>query len=60
VATKVTPGKRAPTVTKLDDADWMAISSMVPREQLAGVMDELIACGATDILALNIANARTG
>jgi len=38
----------------------MAISSMVLREDIAGVMDELIACGATDILVLNIANARTG
>lgn len=59
-ATKITPGKRAPTVTALEDPEWVAVSSMVPKENIASVMDELTACGATDILVLNIANSRTG
>ncbi|KAK3175883.1 hypothetical protein OEA41_007205 [Lepraria neglecta] len=58
--TKITPGKRAPTITALEDPRWAAISSMVLKEKIASVMDELTACGATDILVLNIANSRAG
>ncbi|KAL9588818.1 MAG: hypothetical protein Q9203_002370 [Teloschistes exilis] len=57
-ATKITPGKRAPTITALDNADWLAVSSMVEKKKIATVMDELSDCGATDILVLNIANSR--
>lgn len=57
---KITPGKRAPTITSLDDPNWMAVESMVLKEKIADVMDELKACGATDILVLNIANSRAG
>ena len=59
-ATKITPGKRAPTITTLEDPEWVAVSSMVLKENIASVMDELTACGATDILVLSIANSRTG
>ena len=59
-AAKITPGKRAPTITTLDDPEWVAVSSMVLKDTIASVMDELTACGATDILVLNIANSRTG
>ena len=58
-ATKITPGKRAPTITALDEPDWVAVSSMVEKKNLALVMDELTAVEATDILALDIANSRT-
>ncbi|KAI4153816.1 MAG: hypothetical protein L6R39_001486 [Caloplaca ligustica] len=57
-ATKITPGKRAPTITQLDEADWVAVSSMVEKKKIATVMDELASCGATDILVLSIANSR--
>ncbi|KAL8686660.1 MAG: hypothetical protein Q9218_006954 [Villophora microphyllina] len=57
-ATKITPGKRAPTVTALDNADWLAVSSMVEKKTIATVMDELSDRGATDILVLDIANSR--
>lgn len=57
-ATKITPGKRAPTITALEDEAWVAISSMVEKKQIATVMDELTAAGAIDILTLDIANAR--
>ena len=33
---------------------------MVLNEKIANVMDDLTACGATDILVLAIANSRTG
>ena len=59
-ATKITPGKRAPTVTALDESDWVAVSSMVEKKIIATVMDGLTAVGATDILVLEIANTRTG
>ena len=58
-AAKITPGKRAPTVTALDDSDWIAVSSMVPKVAVATVMDDLTAVGATDILVLSLANTRT-
>ncbi len=59
-ATKITPGKRAPTITSLEEPDWVAVSSMVERQQIATAMDELTAVGATDILVLTIANSRAG
>ncbi|KAI2791400.1 ATP phosphoribosyltransferase [Penicillium oxalicum] len=59
VACQITPGKRAPTVTALEEEGWVAVSSMVEKKRVATVMDELIKVGATDILVLNIANSRT-
>ena len=57
-ATRITPGKRAPTVTQLDAMNWVAVSSMVEKKTIATVMDELVGCGATDILVLDLANSR--
>ncbi|PWY69524.1 HisG-domain-containing protein [Aspergillus heteromorphus CBS 117.55] len=59
-ASGITPGKRAPTVTALEEDGWVAVSSMVEKKKIATVMDELTKVGATDILVLNIANSRTG
>ncbi|KAJ5752530.1 hypothetical protein N7520_009447 [Penicillium odoratum] len=59
VASKITPGKRAPTITALEEENWVAVSSMVEKKRIATVMDDLIKVGATDILVLNIANSRT-
>jgi len=59
-ATKITPGKRAPTINALEEEGWVAVSSMVEKKKIATVMDELTAVGATDILVLNIANTRAG
>jgi ATP phosphoribosyltransferase-like protein len=58
-AASITPGKRAPTVTALDDADWVAVSSMVLKKDVATVMDKLTSVGAADILVLGILNSRT-
>ena len=57
MAKEITPGKRAPTITQIDEADWVAISSMVEKKKIASVMDELASCGATDILVLEISNS---
>lgn len=59
-ATKITPGKRAPTITALEESDWVAVQSMVEKKDIATVMDALTAADATDILVLDIANSRTG
>lgn len=58
-ATKITPGKRAPTVTSLEEEDWSAVSVMVEKKKMAGTMDELDQIGATDILIMSIMNSRT-
>ncbi|BFZ63966.1 ATP phosphoribosyltransferase (ATP-PRTase) (ATP-PRT) [Saitoella coloradoensis] len=57
-AVKVTPGKRAPTVSPLEDGDWVAVSSMVEKKVLAQTMDRLQEIGATDILVFQISNSR--
>jgi ATP phosphoribosyltransferase len=83
-STKITPGRRAPTVTALDrerggeserggeetergeeerergGEEWVAVSSMVVKKEVAGAMDRLTEVGATDILVLGIENSRTG
>lgn len=58
-AAQITPGKRAPTITALEEENWVAVSSMVEKKRIAQVMDELIKVGASDILVLHIANSRT-
>ncbi|KAL7269466.1 ATP phosphoribosyltransferase (ATP-PRTase) (ATP-PRT) [Rhizina undulata] len=57
---KITPGKRAPTVTQLDEENWVAISVMVEKKDIATVMDHLEAAGAQDILVTAISNSRCG
>ncbi|KAF8470230.1 hypothetical protein BDZ91DRAFT_771296 [Kalaharituber pfeilii] len=59
-AKMITPGKRAPTVTQLEDEDdWVAISVMVDKKKLADVMDALEKVGAQDILAVSLSNSRS-
>ncbi|KAK6841327.1 ATP phosphoribosyltransferase [Apiospora arundinis] len=58
-ASQIAPGKRAPTITTLDEEGWVAVSVMVEKKKIATVMDELTKVGATDILVLNIANTRS-
>ncbi|KHN98589.1 ATP phosphoribosyltransferase [Metarhizium album ARSEF 1941] len=57
-ASKITPGKRAPTITTLDAEGWVAVSSMVEKKRIALVMDDLTRVGAQDILVLDIHNTR--
>ena len=59
-AAEITPGKRAPTVTALEDKEWVAVSSMVLKKDVAVVMDQLTGVGAEDVLCLGISNSRTG
>ncbi|KAF4309165.1 ATP phosphoribosyltransferase (ATP-PRTase) (ATP-PRT) [Botryosphaeria dothidea] len=58
-ARNITPGKRAPTVTSLEDNGWVAVQAMVERKKIATVMDDLTSIGASDILVTKIENSRT-
>lgn len=57
-ALKITPGRRAATVSPLEDKEWNAVSSMVLKAEVATIMDRLEAIGASDILIVGINNCR--
>jgi ATP phosphoribosyltransferase len=57
-ATAVTPGIESPTVSPLQDPDWVAVRAMVPRADTNHVMDELYEIGARAILVSSIHAAR--
>jgi ATP phosphoribosyltransferase len=57
-AVKITPGKRSPTITNLDDERYKAVSSLVKKSDISSKMDQLHALGATDILVLALSNSR--
>ncbi|KAI9890447.1 MAG: ATP phosphoribosyltransferase (ATP-PRTase) (ATP-PRT) [Vezdaea aestivalis] len=55
-ATKITPGKRAPTITSLVEDQWVGVSSMVEKSLIADKMEQLKEIKAQDILVLKIEN----
>ena len=57
-ALEITPGRRAATITTIEEQGWCAVSSMVERVNVASIMDRLEAVGASDILILGIDNCR--
>nr|KAJ3404821.1 ATP phosphoribosyltransferase (ATP-PRTase) (ATP-PRT) [Polyrhizophydium stewartii] len=59
-AVKITPGKKAPSVSPLEDEAWVAVSAMVLKSQLHDIMDRLSAVGGEDILIFDIHNCRVG
>jgi ATP phosphoribosyltransferase-like protein len=58
LAVKITPGKRSPTVTVLEDGIAVAVSALVLASQSSLIMDQLEDIGATDILLFSINNSR--
>ena len=56
-AVAITPGKRSPTITSLDDGG-KAVSSLVLKKEVNDIMDQLHGMGATDILVMDISNSR--
>lgn len=50
VATAITPGIESPTVSPLQNPEWLAVRAMVPRKEANRVMDELYEVGARAIL----------
>lgn len=57
-ATLITPGRRAASVSPLEDSNWVSVSSMVLKAEVADVMDRLTIIGATDILNIGLSNCR--
>ncbi|CDS00485.1 probable ATP phosphoribosyltransferase [Sporisorium scitamineum] len=57
-ALAITPGRRAATVSPLEEKDWNAVSSMVLKAEVATIMDKLERIGASDILIVGINNCR--
>ncbi|ETV91711.1 ATP phosphoribosyltransferase [Aphanomyces invadans] len=57
-AITITPGRKAPTINPLLNEDFCAVSAMVPRNDVADIMDDLHELGATDIFVLDIENCR--
>jgi ATP phosphoribosyltransferase len=53
-AVALTPGIESPTVSPLHREGWVAVRSMVPRDQAQRVMDELYEVGARGILTTDI------
>ena len=57
-AVALTPGIESPTVSPLHREGWVAVRSMVPRDDAHRVMDELYTLGARGILSTDIHAAR--
>ena len=55
----MTPGMKAPTVSPLENPDWVSVGAMVPSKDVADIMDKLQALGATDMFIVPIENCRT-
>ena len=56
----ITPGRRAATVSPIDEEGWVAVSAMVERKNMANTMDKLETKGAEDILIFALDNCRVG
>ncbi|GGK85226.1 ATP phosphoribosyltransferase [Salinibacterium xinjiangense] len=57
-ATAVTPGLESPTISPMQDPEWVAVRAMVPRVDTNQVMDALYEVGARAILVSSIHAAR--
>jgi len=55
----ITPGKTSPTVSPLDDPQWVAVKVMVPKQDSNKILDELEAIGAKDIVVSVLTNCRS-
>lgn len=58
LARQIAPGRKAPTVSPLEEENWVAVSSMIEKKNCAIVMDELVKIGAEDVLIFNLNNCR--
>ena len=58
LAAALTPGIESPTVSPLQNPDWVAVRAMVPRADMNRVMDELYEVGARAILVSELLACR--
>lgn len=54
----ITPGFESPTISTLEEKDWLAVKVMVEKKQIIAVMDSLEQLGATAIIETEITNCR--
>ena len=57
-AAALTPGIESPTVSPLQNPDWVAVRAMVPRADMNRIMDELYEVGARAILVSSLLACR--
>jgi len=57
-AKKIAPGRRAPTISRLEEENWVGVSVMIEKKKVASIMDDLAKVGAEDILIFNLDNCR--
>eukprot|EP00746_Dinoflagellata_sp_MGD_P124277 gnl/MRDRNA2_/MRDRNA2_58868_c0_seq2.p1 gnl/MRDRNA2_/MRDRNA2_58868_c0~~gnl/MRDRNA2_/MRDRNA2_58868_c0_seq2.p1 ORF type:complete len:309 (+),score=89.91 gnl/MRDRNA2_/MRDRNA2_58868_c0_seq2:70-996(+) len=57
-ALEVTPGKRSPTISSLEEKDWVAVSALINKKDASTIMDRLQEVGAVDILLFAMTNTR--
>jgi len=57
-ALKLTPGKKSPNITSLQNSKFKAVTSLVNNKEQNAKMDELHDLGATDILTFALSNTR--
>jgi len=58
LASRIAPGRKAPTVSPLEEEGWVAVSSMIEKKNCANTMDDLVNIGAQDVLFFNLDNCR--
>ena len=57
-ATAITPGIESPTISPLQDPEWVAVRAMVPKADMNHIMDDLYEIGARAILVSAVHAAR--
>lgn len=57
-ATAITPGIESPTISPLQDPEWVAVRAMVPKADTNHIMDDLYEIGARAILVSAVHAAR--
>ncbi len=55
---QITPGIESPTVSPLNNTDWVAVKSMIKRSDSNRIMDELYELGARGIIVTDIRSCR--
>lgn len=57
-ASKITPGIESPTISPLQDSEWVAVRALVKSSEVNKIMDDLYALGARAILVSALHAAR--
>ena len=55
---KLTPGQTSPTISPLEDPDWVAVKSLILKSEANDLIDQLDQIGANDILVYHLDNCR--